>query len=195
MSDMKLIMENWNQFMNEAELAPAMYDALKASGKLPPGTTRKGGDAPSAAAGKPAAGKPAQTQDFDTGTGEPLTKKGEQRCAQDAECYKKYIHPVISGQKFSTRTGQPAKPLAAIAQKAGHGKLTVDDDTLPKAQAQAKPQKQQAQKQQAQKQTGAGDAQKKIAKMKLLQKIDALQDAGGNDMEVLKLVKQLKNFR
>jgi len=184
MSDMKLIMENWNQFMNEAELAPAMYDALKASGKLPPGTTRKGGDAPSAAAGKPA-----QTQDFDTATGEPRTKKGEQRCAQDAECYKKHIHPVISGQKFSTRTGQPAKPLAAIAQKAGHGKLTVDDDTLPKAQAQTKPQKQ------AQAQKSAPDAQKKIAKMKLLQKIDALQDAGGNDREVLKLVKQLKNFR
>ena len=60
MSDMKLIMENWDQFMNEAELAPAMYDAMKAAGKLPPGTTRKGGDAPAPAAGKPAAGKPAQ---------------------------------------------------------------------------------------------------------------------------------------
>ena len=59
MSDMKLIMENWDQFMNEAELAPAMYDALKAQGKLPAGVTRKGGDAPAPAAGKPAAGKPA----------------------------------------------------------------------------------------------------------------------------------------
>ena len=56
MSDMKLIMENWDQFMNEAELAPAMYDALKAQGKLPAGVTRKGGDAPSPAAGKPAQG-------------------------------------------------------------------------------------------------------------------------------------------
>ena len=39
MSDMKLIMENWEQFVNEAELAPAMYDALKKAGKLPPGAT------------------------------------------------------------------------------------------------------------------------------------------------------------
>ena len=194
MSDMKLIMESWKQFVNEAELAPAMYDALKAAGRLPPGTTRKGGDAPAPADGKPAAGKPAQGQHFDTGTGEPLTKKGEQLCAKDPGCYRKHIKPVI-GKKFSTRTGQPSAALAAIAQKAGHGKLTVDDDTLPKAQAQAKPQKQQAQKQQAQTQKSAPDAQKKLAKMKLLQKIDALQDAGGNDMEVLKLVKQLKNFR
>ena len=182
MPDMKLIMENWNQFMNEAELAPAMYDAMKAAGKLPPGTTRKGGDTPS-----PATKKPAQTQDFDTATGEPLTKKGEQRCAQDAECYKKHIHPVISGQKFSTRTGQPAKSLAAIAQKAGHGKPKGPTQAAarPGTQKPATPATQKA----------APDAQKKIAKMKLLQKIDALQDAGGNDMEVLKLVKQLKNFR
>ena len=48
MSDMKLIMENWEQFVNEAELAPAMYDALKKAGKLPPGATRKGGDQPQA---------------------------------------------------------------------------------------------------------------------------------------------------
>ena len=43
MSDMKLIMENWDQFINEMELAPAIYDKLKAAGKLPPGATRKGG--------------------------------------------------------------------------------------------------------------------------------------------------------
>ena len=184
MSDMKLIMENWKQFVNEAELAPAMYDALKKAGKLPPGTTRKGGQATT-----PAAGKPTQGQHFDTGTGEPLTKKGEQLCAKDPGCYRKHIKPVI-GQKFSTRTGQPSATLAAIAQKAGHGKLTVDDDTLPKAQTQAKPQKQQAQTQKS-----GPDAQKKIAKMKLLQKIDALQSAGGNDMEVLKLVKQLKTLK
>ncbi len=189
MSDMKLIMENWKQFVNEAELAPAMYDALKAAGRLPPGTTRKGGTPPAPAAPKPAAGKPTQGQHFDTGTGEPLTKKGEQLCAKDPGCYRKHIKPVI-GKKFSTRTGQPSATLAAIAQKAGHGKLTVDDDTLPKAQTQAKPQKQQAQKQKR-----APDAQKKIAKMKLLQKIDALQDAGGSDMEVLKLLQQLKTLK
>tara|TARA_A100001515_G_scaffold134710_3_gene125044 strand:- start:63 stop:377 length:315 start_codon:yes stop_codon:yes gene_type:complete len=48
MSDMKLIMENWDQFINEMELAPAIYDKLKAAGKLPPGATRKGGDQPQA---------------------------------------------------------------------------------------------------------------------------------------------------
>ena len=57
---------------------------------------------------------------FDTSTGEPITKEAELKCAQNARCYEKFVAPIIAqNTKFSTRTGGPMDQVKAAAQKAG----------------------------------------------------------------------------
>lgn len=80
---MKLILENWNEWvgdetLNEVELAPAMYNALKAKGQLPPGAKMKGAQQaqPQAAQPQAAQGGGQEGPHFDPATGEPLTDKG-----------------------------------------------------------------------------------------------------------------------
>ena len=59
--------------INEVELAPAMYNALKAKGQLPPGAKMKGAQQ---AQPQAAQGGGQQGPHFDPATGEPLTDKG-----------------------------------------------------------------------------------------------------------------------
>ena len=99
MSNMKLIMENWEQFLSEAELAPAMYDALKAQGRLPAGATRKESPPSHAGATSQSRGRTMQAKgapgkaaaDFDPETGAPLTAKGKELCAKNPQCKEKHL--------------------------------------------------------------------------------------------------------
>ena len=113
MSDMKLIMENWDQFMNEAELAGPIYDKLKAAGKLPAGATRKGsaprhagatsqsGGRTMQAKGGPQKGKP--VAHFDSDTGAPLTAKGRELCAKNPQCREKHLKGEEGGAEGPNR--------------------------------------------------------------------------------------------
>jgi phenylalanyl-tRNA synthetase alpha subunit len=78
------IVEQISAAIKEAELAPAMYNALKAQGKLPPGSTIKGQTAQAKGAGT-------SEKHFDDQTGAPLTAKGKELCAKNPECKKKHL--------------------------------------------------------------------------------------------------------
>jgi len=94
-------MENWGQFVSEAELAGPIYDRLKAAGKLPAGSTRKGGAPRHAGATSQSGGRTMQAKggppkakpaaDFDPNTGAPLTPKGKELCAKNPECRDKHL--------------------------------------------------------------------------------------------------------
>ena len=113
----QIIKEELATVLTEAELAPAIYNALKASGNLPAGATiKKQAASPGASAG-------GSKSNFNQTTGAPQTKKGERLCAQNPKCYDKHLKDMVSKNKFSTITGQPTAPLKQIyqgtAKKAG----------------------------------------------------------------------------
>ena len=192
--------------INEVELAPAMYNALKAKGQLPPGAKMKGAQQaqPQAAQGG--------GNEFDTESGKPLTKSAEQKCAAKADCYNRHIKPMLK-MKFSTQTGQPTETLKQIAAKNNVGgglkipdnlgqaepskgsRLKIDPSLYPdepkkqaQPQQQAKPQAQPQTKPQA----GAADREKK--QMALMQQMTKLQQAQGNtadDAAAMKIQKKI----
>ena len=157
----QIIKEELEVMLNEVELAPAMHKALKAKGQLPAGATIRQATQQDSGSGR---------SDFDTKTGKPLTKRGELKCAGNRDCFQRHIRPLLQ-QKFSTATGQPTAPLAAIAQKAGHGSLKVDDDTLrsPPARPSGTPPKAQ-QAPSAQKDPPITSRSKKLAQLSALDK-------------------------
>ena len=207
---MQKLFENWNEWvndetLNEVELAPAMYNALKAKGQLPPGAKMKGAQQaqPQAAQGG--------GNEFDTESGKPLTKSAEQKCAAKADCYNRHIKPMLK-MKYSTQTGQPTETLKQIAAKNNVGgglkipdnlgqaepskgsRLKIDPSLYPdepKKQAQPKQAKPQAQPQ-TKPQAGAADREKK--QMALMQQMTKLQQAQGNtadDAAAMKIQKKI----
>ena len=207
---MQKLFENWNEWvndetLNEVELAPARYNALKAKGQLPPGAKMKGAQQaqPQAAQGG--------GNEFDTESGKPLTKSAEQKCAAKADCYNRHIKPMLK-MKYSTQTGQPTETLKQIAAKNNVGgglkipdnlgqaepskgsRLKIDPSLYPdepKKQAQPQQAKPQAQPQ-TKPQAGAADREKK--QMALMQQMTKLQQAQGNtadDAAAMKIQKKI----
>jgi len=91
---MKLILENWNKYLKEAALSPAMYNALKAKGKDMSKHTIKPDHAASTAddSGRTMHAKSgAREEHFDGETGAPLTDKGREMCAKNPECKEKFL--------------------------------------------------------------------------------------------------------
>jgi hypothetical protein len=164
----KIIHEELKRVLREAELAPAIYNALKAKGKLPAGATMKQAAEPKAAA----AAEPKAGLDFDTGTGEPLTKKGERQCAAKEDCFKKWImrHTGNGKLKFSVATGQKTRILLGIAKASGHSPAG------PKVAAAGKP-SQPAQQKAAAQVSPKAQKQQKLASLAALDKdIESLSD-------------------
>jgi hypothetical protein len=91
----EILKEEIESILNEVELTPAMYNALKAQGRLPAGAKVKpnhagasaqvGGQTVYAKGGKKA------EKNFDDKTGKPLTDKGKELCAKNPECKKRHM--------------------------------------------------------------------------------------------------------
>ena len=189
---MKKLFENWNEWvdnetLNEVELAPAMYNALKAKGQLPPGAKMKGAQQaqPQAAQGG--------GNEFDTESGKPLTKSAEQKCAAKADCYNRHIKPMLK-MKFSTQTGQPTETLKQIAAKNNvGGGLKIDPSLYPdEPKKQAKPQQQAKPPAQQQAKPQQGDDAGEMAIMQQITKLQQILQKNPNNPVAQKQLKILQ---
>ena len=173
--------------INEVELAPAMYNALKAKGQLPPGAKMKGAQQaqPQAAQGG--------GNEFDTESGKPLTKSAEQKCAAKADCYNRHIKPMLK-MKFSTQTGQPTETLKQIAAKNNvGGGLKVDPSLYPdEPKKQAKPQQQAKPPAQQQAKPQQGDDADEMAMMQRITKLQQILQKNPNNPVAQKQLKILQ---
>ena len=98
----EIIKEEIEEALSEVALAPEMYKALKAKGRLPPGATMRpahaGVTAQHGGQTVHAKGAGKSEKHFDDQTGAPLTAKGRELCAKNPECKKKHLSGAGAGQ-------------------------------------------------------------------------------------------------